>query len=248
MSTWIPGKIIQIKHWTDQLFSLIIDAQFNTFIPGQFSKIGIKINGRFIYRAYSHVNSPNHPNLEFYITKTKSGILTTILHNACVGDILMISKESYGKFTLNNIPECINLWMIASGTGISPYLSILDSLDKRLYNFIRIILIHAVRYSKNLNYLTKIMAFKKKYQKRLIIQTILSQEYSSNTLHGRIPDLIENNLLEKKVHLNLNQNSHIMLCGNPYMIVDTKKILNKKYGMKIHSNKNIGQITQERYW
>lgn len=248
MSIWIPGKIIQIKHWTNRLFSIYVNASINPFIPGQFTKIGAKLNNKFICRAYSYLNDPSNPNLEFYITKIKSGTLTTVLHNLHQNDDIMISKESYGKFILKEIPKCDNLWMIASGTGIAPYLSILDSFDKKLSSFSKIILIHAVRYSKNLNYLTKMIKLTKKYQGQLLIQTILSQEFSSHTLFGRIPNLIENNILEKKIGLYLNQNSHIMLCGNPHMIIDIKNILYKKYKMISHSSKIIGQITQERYW
>lgn len=248
MSTWIPGKIIQIKHWTNQLFSITVNAKIDPFIPGQFTKLKIKIRNKFIQRAYSYLNAPHNPNLEFYIVKTTSKSLTTILYNLNINDVITISKESYGKFILKEIPKCTILWMIASGTGISPYLSILDSFDKKLNNFIKIVLIHAVRYTKNLNYLFKMQQLQKKYNNQLFIQTIVSQEHNSYSLHGRIPTLIENNILEKKIGLNFTQDSHVMLCGNPEMIIDTKKTLNKKYGMIIHSKKKAGHITQERYW
>lgn len=248
MSTWIPGTIVNIQHWTDKLFSISVDAAIDTFIPGQFAKIGMQTKKKFIQRAYSYLNPPNNPYLEFYIVKTKPGVLTTILYNLHIKDILMISKKSYGKFILNEIPKCINLWMIASGTGISPYLSILESFDQRLNYFKKIILIHAVRYAKNLNYLSKMLKLKKIYRDKLLIQTVLSQEYSLDSIHGRIPILIENNILEKTIGLNINQDSHVMLCGNPHMIIDIKVILNKKYGMNTHSYKKFGHITQERYW
>lgn len=248
MSIWIPATIIQIKHWTDRLFSLYMTAEINTFIPGQFAKIRTRIQGKFIQRAYSYLSAPSNPNLEFYIVKITSGILTTVLNDLQINDTLMISKESYGNFILNRIPKCIDLWMIASGTGISPYLSILESFDARLNNFVNIILIHAVRYSNNLNYLPKMMKLQNIYKGQLRIQTILSQEHVPNSLYGRVPNLIENSLLEKQIGLNFNQNSHIMLCGNPQMISDTKNILNKKYGMIVHSHHVSGHITQERYW
>lgn len=249
MSTWIPGKITQIKRWTDRLFSININAEINTFTPGQFAKIGTQVQNKFIQRAYSYVNPPNsNSDLEFYIVKTKTGILTPILYDVHIGNTLMISKESYGNFVLGKIPTCINLWMIASGTGISPYLSILESFDTRLNNFANIILIHAVRYSQNLNYLPKMIQLKKKFHGKLMIKTILSREHSENSLFGRIPNLIASNLLEEKIGLKFNQHSHVMLCGNPQMIIDTKNILKKKYKMTTHSQKKIGHITQERYW
>lgn len=249
MPTWITGKINQITHWTDQLFSIKVNATVNTFIAGQYTKIGLKINNKIVHRPYSYINAPNNPNLEFYITKIISGKLTTALHSLKLNDTLMISKESYGQFILNKIPNHrSNLWMIASGTGISPYLSILESQDKKLKQFSKIVLIHAVRYSKNLNYLLTMIKLKKLYNGKLIIQTILSQEQSNYSLHGRIPMLIQNDLLEKTIGLYLNNDSHIMLCGNPQMIIDTKNILYKKYGMIFYSKHNTGHITTERYW
>ncbi|ADV33974.1 ferredoxin--NADP reductase [Candidatus Blochmanniella vafra str. BVAF] len=251
MPTWIDGKIISITHWTNNLFSIVINAKTDKFIAGQFSKIGLKINNKIIQRAYSYINSPNSPNLEFYISKVISGKLTTLLYSLSSEDTILISKESYGQFTINTIPISNNyyfLWMIATGTGISPYLSILDSFDNRLNHFSKIILVHATKYSKNLNYLHKMHTLKKLYKKKLIIQTILSQEQTSHSLYGRIPILIENNTLEKSIGLYLNNKSHIMLCGNPHMILDTKTILYKKYGIKNCPKNKIKRITQERYW
>lgn len=249
MTTWVSGKIIQIIHYPDQLFSIKINAEIDKFIAGQYAKIGIKINNKIIHRAYSYVNPPNNSNLEFYITKTIPGKLTTLLYNLKLNDTLMISKESYGRFILNEIPDQrSDLWMIASGTGIGPYLSMLESYDNKLKKLLNIILIHAVRRKKNLNYLLKMSELQKLYKGKLIIQTILSQERSPQSLSGRIPILIKNNLLEKTIGVYLHKNSHVMLCGNPQMIIDTKDILNKKYGMKFHSKNNTGHITQERYW
>lgn len=249
MSTWVVGKIVEVKHWTDQLFSLIVQAPVNTFVAGQFTRIGIYVNNMIIQRAYSYLNAPNNPNLEFYIATVLKGKFTPLLRTLCSGDTVMLTKEAYGRFVLDEIPNCANLWMLASGTGIGPYLSILEDHDARLDQFSNIVLVHAVRYYKNLNYLFQMKKLKNIYSSKLHIQTITSQEESSNSLFGRIPALIENNSLERKVELQLDiTNSHVMLCGNPQMISDTKEILKKKYGMKDHVRRNPGHITQERYW
>ncbi|WP_159715040.1 ferredoxin--NADP(+) reductase [Blochmannia endosymbiont of Camponotus nipponensis] len=249
MITWVTGKIIDIKHWKNRLFSLIVHAPVNTFTAGQFTKIGININNMIIHRAYSYLNAPRNPNLEFYIATVLTGKFTPLLCTLCPGDTLMLTKESYGRFVLNAIPNCENLWMLASGTGIGPYLSILEDQDERLHQFSNIVLVHAVRFFKNLNYLSQMQKLKIFYNGKLHIQTIISQEKYPNSLFGRIPTLIENDSLEKKVGLQLNiDNSHVMLCGNPQMIHDTKKILNKKYGMTDHILSKPGHVTQERYW
>ncbi|URJ28191.1 ferredoxin--NADP(+) reductase [Candidatus Blochmannia vicinus (nom. nud.)] len=249
MSTWVVGKIVEVKHWTDQLFSLIVQAPVNAFVAGQFTRIGMYVNSTIIQRAYSYLNAPNDPNLEFYIATVLEGKFTPLLRALCSGDTVMLTKEAYGRFVLDEIPSCANLWMLASGTGIGPYLSILADHDERLDQFSNIVLVHATRFYKNLNYLSQIKKLKNIYSSKLRVQTITSQEKSYNSLFGRIPTLIENNSLEKKVGLPLNiSNSHVMLCGNPHMISDTKEILKKKYGMKDHVRRNPGHITQERYW
>lgn len=249
MSIWVTGKIVKVKYWTDQLFTIIVHAPINTFIAGQFTRIRIKINDKAVQRAYSYLNAPNNSNLEFYINTISGGKFTPHLRSCIAGSTLMLSKKSYGRFILDEIPNCENLWMLATGTGIAPYLSILEHHDSRLNKFLNIILVHATRFSKNLNYLFKMIQLQKIYSNKLHIETILSQEKSINSLYGRISNLIENNLLEKKIGLNFNaKNSHVMLCGNPDMICDTKKILYKKYSMKDHLKFNPGHITQERYW
>lgn len=247
---WITGKVVDIKYWTDQLFTIFLHASVDVFIAGQFTRIGIKVNNVIVQRAYSYLNSPNNPNLEFYITTVSEGKLTPLLRSLYPGSVLLLTKQSYGRFILSEIPlNCKNLWMLATGTGIGPYLSILEHHDCRLDNFTNIVLVHATQFSKNLNYLSKMLELQKIYRNKLHIQTILSKEKTDNSLYGRIPNLIENNLLEDSIGLHLDsKNSHVMLCGNPGMINDTKKILKSKYGMKEHIKRSVGHLTQERYW
>lgn len=249
MTIWVTGTVVNIKHWTDQLFTIIVRAPIDMFIAGQFVKIRMNINNAIVQRAYSYLNAPDDPNLEFYITTISTGKMTPFLSSLHVNNTIMLTKKSYGHFVLEEIPNCENLWMLATGTGISPYLSILASHDEKLDKFSNIILIYATKFVKNLNYLSKMMNFKRIYREKLHIQTVLSRERSICSLNGRIPDLIENDLLEKKIGLNLDiKNSHVMLCGNPAMIRSTKKVLKEKYGMKDHVKRNRGHITQERYW
>ncbi|URJ25066.1 FAD-binding oxidoreductase [Candidatus Blochmannia ocreatus (nom. nud.)] len=251
MSEWVTGQVVNITYWTDQLFSLIVKAPVNKFIAGQFTRIGIKINNRIIQRAYSYINAPNDTYLEFYIATISSGKFTPMLHNLRPHDFIMLTKESYGHFILDEIPNCTNLWMLASGTGIGPYLSILtdNCRNNKLDRFSNIILIHAVRFARNLNYLTRMHKLQCFYRGKLHVYTIISREDSVHSLFGRIPFLIKNDILEAKVGFKLdNRSSHVMLCGNPYMIRDTKKILQIKYKMQDHYKNKPGHITQERYW
>lgn len=249
MNEYIKGKVLINKYWTDKLFSLIITANINSFTAGQFTKLGLKINNKIIKRAYSYVNSPLNKNLEFYITTVPKGKLSLLLYKLKPNDKVIVEKEAKGCLTLNNIPNCENLWMISTGTAIGPYLSILEHKIDNIERFKKIILINSVRFSKDLNYLTKILKLKEFYKDKLYIQTIVSKEYSLGSLHGRVTNLIDDNILEKNIGIQINpKNTHIMLCGNPHMVHDMQKILINKRGMLKHLKNNKGHITSENYW
>ncbi|XBC42803.1 MAG: ferredoxin--NADP(+) reductase [Buchnera aphidicola (Kaburagia rhusicola ensigallis)] len=249
MDDWTTAKIIKIKKWNNTLFSLVLNASIHPFIPGQFTRLlYIQKNGKKIQRAYSYVNAPEDINLEFYITLIPQGQLTPKLHCLSYMDKIMIRKTALGFFILNEIPCCKNLWMFATGTGVGPYLSILKN-KKNTSKFKNIILVHAVRYYNDLIYLPLISKLKKKYDGKLHIQIIISREITSFSLHGRIPKLLENNMLENKLGFKINKNTcHVMLCGNPNMVKDTKKFLIENREMKKHLRKSPGQITSENYW
>ncbi|QJC29937.1 ferredoxin--NADP(+) reductase [Enterobacteriaceae endosymbiont of Plateumaris sericea] len=251
MTDWVIGKIKKINYWTKNLFSIILNAKVNHFIPGQFTKLSLIIDGKRIHRAYSYINSPENINHEFYIKNIETkGHLTPYLYKLNNNDEIMISKNASGIFTINNINSCKNLWMISTGTGIGPYLSILQN-GSYLEKFKNIILIHAVKYITDLSYINLIDKLKIKFQNKLIIQIITSREKKQNhlLLKGHIPELIKNGVLEKKIGIIINKNnSHIMLCGNPQMVYDTQKLLEENYGLSKNLKNKKGNITVEKYW
>lgn len=251
MNEWIIGKILKINRWSSTLFSLILDAAINPFQAGQFTRLALSDNNndkKKIQRAYSYVNSPNDKNIEIYIVRVLNGKLSNLLYNLNTGDEIFIKKKSYGFFVLNEIPSCKILWMFATGTGIGPYLSILQE-GKEITKFHTIVLTHAVRYYRELNYLPLMKKLYSQYNGKLKIQIILSREKKNTCLLGRIPSLLENQLLEKTVGFKMDaQTSHVMLCGNPNMIKDTYSFLKNKKNMIKHSRRVKGNITMENYW
>ncbi|WP_395479851.1 ferredoxin--NADP(+) reductase [Candidatus Curculioniphilus buchneri] len=248
MVEWVTGNVVQIKYWTDRLFSLVIHAPINTFSAGQFAKLKLDINNKNIQRAYSYVNAPYNENLEFYIISVLEGKLSPRLHALKPGNSLMITKDSSGSFILKAIPSCKELWMLATGTALGPYLSILDQRDD-LDRFERIILVHATRFVQDLNYLTKMLELQRSYNGKLRIQTIVSREQAPGSITGRIPDLITNGALEKAVDTKLDaRSSHVMLCGNPKMIHDVQQLLNINYDMHKNFKHRPGHVTSEHYW
>ncbi|BAH83471.1 ferredoxin--NADP(+) reductase [Candidatus Ishikawella capsulata] len=249
MTEWVNAEVIDIINWTDSLFSLRINAPIANFIAGQFTKLSLNVNGKRISRAYSYVNAPSQKLLEFYVINIPDGKFTPKLLKLKPEDNLMIAKEASGFFIIKAIPKCDNLWMLATGTAIGPYLSILQQRDG-LERFKNIILVHAVRYIKDLSYLLLMEELKEIYQGKLHIQTIISREKKHGHLHGRIPCLIKNNLLEETIGISINNDNsnHIMLCGNPQMIVDTQKLLQESRNMYKNMRDKPGHITTENYW
>ncbi|MFI4819197.1 MAG: FAD-binding oxidoreductase [Enterobacterales bacterium] len=248
MNTWVKGNIINIKHWTENIFTLILNAPVDFFIAGQFTKLRLKINKKYINRSYSYVNAPKSNNLEFYLVSIKKGKMSKYLNILQKENNIYIRKKSLGSFILKNIKSCKNLWMISTGTAIGPYLSILDQ-EEGINKFEKIILIHAVRLNKEFSYENKIKILKNKYKNKLLIQKIISREKSYKSISGRIPLLIYSGLLEYSINLNINsKDSHVMLCGNPNMIRDTKNILENFKCMKKNLFNKYGNITIENYW
>ncbi|ACL30366.1 ferredoxin--NADP(+) reductase [Buchnera aphidicola str. APS (Acyrthosiphon pisum)] len=252
MNPWINADVLMVKKWTKNLFSLILNAPIEPFFAGQFNKLALynsnPLNKNKIQRAYSYVNAPSEKNLEIYIVRVLNGQLSNLLYNLHSGDKIFIKKKSFGFFIIDEIPDCEILWMFATGTGIGPYCSILQE-GKNINRFNHIILTHAVRYQNELTYLPLMKELRQKYNGKLQIQTITSREKHKNSLNGRIPFLLRNKILEKHVGFSINpQTSHVMLCGNPFMVKDTFLFLKNNRNMEKHLRRKKGHITMENYW
>lgn len=248
MAEWVTGKIIDVRHWTESLFSLIVNAPVDPFTAGQFAKLGLEINGERVQRAYSYVNAPRDNNLEFYLVTVPEGKLSPPLHRLEPGDTLMVTKEAAGFFVLDEIPDCETLWMLATGTALGPFLSILQQGDG-LARFDNIVLVHAARFANDLSYLPLMRDLEQQLGGKLHVQTVVSREQVAGSLHGRVPALIADGSLEAAVGLPINaQTGHVMLCGNPQMVRDTQQILKDTREMRKHLRRKPGHITSEHYW
>ena len=247
MSNWVQGKIVENKHWTDLLYSVRIEANIDPFIAGQYARLGLDIDGQIVGRPYSFVNAPHESLYEFYSITVSEGPLSPRLCELEIGDLIWIDKRVNGFFTLNEVPDGKDMWMLATGTAIGPFLSILKS-DEVWQRFENIILVHAVRYVKELTYQETIKKFSKEYNDRFQFVPFVSREDTDFALSGRIPAAIENGMLEKRAGLSLNPNdSQVMLCGNPDMLTDTRNALKEK-GLKKNLRRSPGHITTESYW
>ena len=199
-------------------------------------------------RAYSYVNAPSNPDLEFYLVTVPEGKLSPRLAALKPGDEVQIVSEAAGFFVLEEVPDCDTLWMLATGTAIGPYLSILEE-GKDLDRFKNLVLVHAARYAADLSYLPQMQALEARYAGKLRIQSVVSRETAPGMLTGRIPSLIETGALEEAVGLPMTTDtSHVMLCGNPQMVRDTQQLLKETRQMSKHLRRRPGHMTAEHYW
>ncbi|MGF6191368.1 ferredoxin--NADP(+) reductase [Serratia sp. 2723] len=248
MAEWVNGKVTGVQHWTDGLFSITVNAPIDSFTAGQFAKLSLEIDGERVQRAYSYVNAPSDPNLEFYLVTVPEGKLSPRLHQLQPGAEVLVTKEAAGFFVLEEVPDCDTLWMLATGTAIGPYLSILQE-GKDLERFNNLVLVHAARFARDLSYLPLMQQLQQRFNGKLRIQTVVSREEVAGSLTGRVPTLLEDGRLEAAVGLTLDaETSHVMLCGNPQMVRDTQQTLKEKYQMRKHLRRKPGHITSEHYW
>tara|TARA_Y100001956_G_scaffold81426_1_gene98985 strand:+ start:876 stop:1640 length:765 start_codon:yes stop_codon:yes gene_type:complete len=237
--------------WTTELFSLRVSGASVPFQAGQYVKLALPSDdGTLISRPYSIVNAPLNSSdmMEFLIVANPEGGLSPRLQNLREGDAIYVGNKAYGDLTFSSIPKTAqNLWLLSTGTGVGPFLSLLDDMNFRP-GCERIILVHAVRQEKDLVYRYLIETLIEQYDGRLSYLPIVSREKLNYTLHGRIPQLLSSQMLQEKVgHGIEDQDSFVMLCGNPAMIKETVEVL-KSFGLEKYRRATGGQIIYERYW
>ena len=241
MSKWLEGRVLENKHWTDMLFSLRVEAPRLQFESGQFVRIGIEPG---LVRAFSFVNPPEDPVLEFYGIVVPEGPLSPRLARLRPGDTMAIASNPAGFLVLREVPDAETLWLVSTGTGLAPFLSILRT-DAPWRRFRTIVLVHAVRHARELAYQEMIRSIQKDRALRYV--TFVSRESVPGSLAGRIPAALRDGRLEAAAGAKLDERSHVMLCGNPQMLKDTTSALAER-GLRKHRRRAPGHITVESFW
>ncbi|MEQ8952490.1 MAG: ferredoxin--NADP reductase [Gammaproteobacteria bacterium] len=247
MAPWIEGTVVENVHWTDNLFSLRIDADVDSFTAGQFTSLALDIDGERVARPYSYLSSPGDQPVEFFFYTATGGVLSNALVKLEAGDRVFLRKGANGFFVLNEVPQCKEMRMLGTGTGIAPFLSILGT-DEPWQRFNKIVLVHAARTAADLRYQEKIDSYLEQYPDQFHFQAYVSREKVAGTINGRIPATIADGSLEQAVGLQFHTGkSHFMLCGNPDMVKDCIEAL-KPMGFRKNRRRTPGHITVENYW
>lgn len=248
MAQWLDAKVVSRTDWNDHLFSLRFNCpDFPLCKAGQFTKIGLEQEGKILSRPYSLVNAPDDNSLEIIAVPVVEGLLSPKLHDLQVGDSLKVMAPPTGFLILDEVPVSQDLWLIATGTGVGPFISIL-STPQAWKNYQNIVLVYGARWQQDLAYLPMIKQWQAEYGTRFSFVPVVSREPQPTGLQGRIPTLLASADIENKVGLSINpQDSQVMLCGNPDMIQDTINLLVER-GLSKHLRRSPGQISMERYW
>lgn len=246
MSEWVKGTIVGKHQWSDGLFSMHFDAPAIDFKAGQYTKVALDIGGDRIGRPYSLVNAPGEPPLEIYFNEVPDGSLTPRLSDLEQGDSVWLSALAGGIFTLETVQPSRTLWLLATGTALGVYLSILRTPDA-WGKFEQVILVHGVRNRAELTYPETLAEIKEQRWGRFRFLPALSREDNGSGLTGRITDLLKSGALEDRVGDKIDsKSSHVMLCGNAEMITEAKSILEKR-GLERHRRHAPGQYSTEQY-
>ena len=248
MAQWLDATVVSRTDWNDHLFSLPFScADFPQFKAGQFTKVGVEQDSKIISRPYSLVSSPEDNELEIIAVPVEDGLLSPQLHKLQIGDSLKIMAPATGFLVLDEVPKSRDLWLMATGTGVGPFLSILAT-EQAWKTYENIILVYGARYEHDLAYTSLIEHWSKKYAKKFHFVPIVSRENKVDRLRGHIPALLKTSCIQQQVGLDIHEaNSQVMLCGNPAMIEDATQTL-IELGLSKHLRRSPGHISLERYW
>ncbi|HCR88411.1 MULTISPECIES: ferredoxin--NADP reductase [Psychrobacter] len=268
--------------WTPNLFSFTVSRPVSfKFTAGQFVRLGVnpsqlnyykqlsavadtydeeldetvnKALNEDIFRAYSIVSSPFDEILEFFSIVIPDGAFTSQLQHLEVGDELLLNTMPFGFLTLARYQKPLpkDLWLLATGTGLAPFLSMLQDL-KTWEDYEHIVLAYSARSTEELAYIEKIESLQEDFGSlvenpaKLIFIPIVTREPVEGALTERLPKLLLDGTLQARAGIDLDIDStHVMLCGNPEMVEDTKETL-KSLGL-VMNRRGEGNIAVENYW
>ena len=231
-AAYFGERVTWIRHWTDRLFSFRCtrDPAFR-FRAGEFAMIGLMVNGKPLVRAYSVASPTWEEELEFLSIKVQDGPLTSRLQHVAVGDTVLIGRKPVGTLVTDNLLPGRRLWLLATGTGLAPFLSLAREPD--VYDrYETVVVAHTVRQVAEL-------AHRDLFERDLPAHEFLGEIVAGKLLYypsvtrepfqhrGRITELIESGRIFADLGLpELDPaQDRVMLCGSEAMTRDMKALL-----------------------
>ena len=248
---WTGERVLSIRHWTPSLLSFrsTRPAGFR-FTPGHYARLGLGPDDGVLWRPYSMASAPDEDFLEFIAVLVPGGEFSEQLRHIRVGDTLRVDKACYGFLTVDQLAPGKDLWLLASGTGLGPFVAILR--DPAVWrDFARLILVHSVRHAAELAWRDEIAALPGLFEQTtatLRYIPIVTREPGATDLAERIPLLLADGRLEAAAATPLSlADSRLMVCGNPEMARDLRQFLSSR-GYATNRRGVRGQMAFEKYW
>jgi ferredoxin/flavodoxin---NADP+ reductase len=231
------------------------------FEPGQFVQVGLplptpardgsgELRIRLQKRSYSLASAPGDPRgLELCLAHVAQGRLTPALRKLAPGARLFVDPNPLGGFTLEGIPPERDLVLVATGTGVAPYVSM-----RRAYagkgRWRRMAILHGVREVADLCYRQELEQAARS-DPSFVYLPLVSRESDParwSGSKGRVQQLLESARLQELARIELSpQGCHVLLCGNPAMIDETRALLEQR-GFAPDTYEKQGGLRFERYW
>lgn len=252
MSNFFEAKVLTVRHWTGRLFSFTTtrDPAFR-YQSGQFTMIGLMVDGRPLLRAYSMVSPHYEEALEFLSIKVQDGPLTSRLQHIQPGDSIVVGRKASGTLLTQNLLPGKTLYLLGTGTGLAPFMSV--ARDPEVYEqFEKVVLVHGCRHLNELAYADLIATdlprdewLGAQVKRQLIYYPTVTRE--SFRHQGRIPTLLETGRLPHDIGLPPLDaaRDRFMLCGSPAMLKDTRALLDK-LGLSEGNMSHAGHYVIER--
>lgn len=252
MSSFNTEQVLEVHHWTDRLFSFKTtrDPAFR-YANGQFTMIGLEVEGRPLLRAYSMVSANYEERLEFFSIKVASGPLTSRLQHLRSGDRILVGRKPTGTLVQDNLQPGDTLYLLGTGTGLAPFMSIIKDPDT-YERYRRVVLVHGCRFIAELaygDYITRELPANdligEMVRERLLYYPTVTRE--PYTHQGRITHLMATDRLPTDLGLSPLDpaRDRLMLCGSPAMLKDMTALLEER-GFEEGSASEPGQYVIEK--
>ena len=234
--------ITSTRPWSENIFTFTTTRPEGfEFRNGEFVTLGLRPEGKLIPRAYSIVSTNDDDQLEFLSIAVPDGPLTSHLAEADTGSAIWINTKSTGSLTLEHVQPGRHLYMLATGTGLAPFMSLVRS-SEAFENFERVILVHSVRHKPALAYREELEA--RHGDEFLYLPTVTREEFPNR---DRGADLFRNGKLTQQLNLPEAdpEQDRVMLCGNPNMNKEMTEYLDE-HGWTMTNYKGVGNYTVEQ--
>ncbi|UMM64559.1 ferredoxin--NADP reductase [Aristophania vespae] len=249
-----PAEVKQVHHWTNRLFSFTTTRDPGLrFENGQFTMIGIEVEGKPLLRAYSIASANYEDEMEFLSIAVENGPLTSRLRHVKVGDTVLIGRKPVGTLLLDNLKPGRNLYFLSTGTGLAPFMSLIK--DPEAYDrYDNIILTHTVRERGELAYKDFIETILPEHEflgddikaKLKYYPAVTREDFP---VQERITSLIQNGRIFRDLNIPELDPEHdrVMICGSPEMLADTEKLLEERGFVEGNMNNQGSYVVEKAF-